>query len=99
MKFPDWFGHSMGFNDASIVVKACRKLCNSVPPEPPEVRENHCLVLVVEGAGNKLVGLSFIGPNAFKLYVGAVLSIHETKIALYEVSREFLEQHGRKSKF
>jgi hypothetical protein len=99
MKFPNWFGHSMGFDDAGIVVKECRKINNCVPPEPPEVKENHCLVLVTEGAENKLIGLAFCGPKAFEAYHGAVLSIFEGNVWLYEASKEFLEQHGQKSKF
>ena len=98
MKFPDWFGYSMGFDDAEIVTKECRKICDHVPPSPPEVRDGHCLVIVVPGKGGKLIGLAFIGPRIFEAYCGAVLGGVETA-SLYEASKEFVAKHGKKSNF
>ena len=99
MNFPNWFGHAMGFDDAEIVVKQCRQVSNYVPPTPPEVKDNHCLVLVAEGRGDKLIGIAICGPNAFEVYGGAVLSIFEGKVWLYEASKEFVEKYGQKAKF
>ena len=95
--FPLWYNQTqtIGFDDASIVVRECRKISDYVPPTPPDVKENHCLVLVVKGAGNRLLGVAFCNANAFEMYSGAVLEC-DFKQELYEAPREFIETHRAK---
>lgn len=91
--FPLWCNRSVGFDDASIVVKKCSKIADYVPPEQPKVKEGNCLVIIHKNNRSKLIGVALCGPQAFEMYSGAVLETG-LKCELYEVSREFLEKHG-----
>ena len=84
-----------GESIASAIEKECKKLCDGIPPIPPEVLPDHCLILMVYGANSVRMGIAFCWHGAKEAYIGGVLSGFEESMhpMLYSASRQFLIAH------